>query len=111
LGKRGNVPKDFQAHPILDELLYLFPRKLFQCGKKKVELLFGPVPILRGEGEDGEIREKFFLGNKAGDALHRLCALAMPFGAGKAPGLGPPAVPVHDEGHVLGKRPGAHLPK
>lgn len=110
-GKRAQIPKDAQLDPVFLKLLPAGAREFFQRGEKEFQLAFRPVPILRGKGEHREIGKKFLLRDEAGDAFHRCCSLAVPFGAGEPAGLGPPTISIHDDGHMLRKGAAPHFLK
>ena len=62
-------------------------------------LLVGAPPVLGAEGVEGEGPEPELAG-LPGHRPDRLRALAVPLHAGQSAGLGPAAVPIHDDGDV-----------
>ena len=73
-----------------------------QNGHQDPDFQGGALPVLFGEGEQGEIRDAQFPG-QAGDDPDGLHPDHMALDAQQAAALGPAAVAVHDDGHMTGK--------
>lgn len=72
-----------------------------QDSKQSFNLTGWPVPIFRGEGEQGNIVYSMFC--QAPDNLANvLRSSAVPGDPGEPSLLGPPAVAIHNDGHMIG---------
>src|SRR6266852_8366257 len=90
-----------QAHLVLVQALGF----LLQGGHEQLlerrNLFGGPSPVLRAEGEQGQVFDAA-IGARARDSTHRLDPLLVTGDAGKIALLGPAPVAIHDDGDMPG---------
>src|SRR5882762_2338003 len=92
---------DAQAHSLLDTIRGFGEQVFVQQSQDGVDLGWRPLPVRRGKSKQGE---RFYPQSRSrrNDAPRRLGAGAMPGRTGQAPGDGPTAVAIRDDGDVQG---------
>ena len=92
-------PHDAQADAVLVEHGLLVGEVVHEQMHERRHLVLGAFPVLDGEGVKREVTD-VGIAAVAKDAPHGLAAGTVSLGAGKAAGLRPAAVAVHDDGEV-----------
>jgi hypothetical protein len=97
------LANEAQAHAALVQLGDLGPQVAAQQAHQAVDLVGGTLPVLRGEGIDGEVGNPQ-LDRRRDGVPQGLGAASVARRARQPTGLGPAAIAVHDDRHMSGRR-------
>ena len=97
-GQTVEVANDTQTHIVLHENLFLQGGK--HQGHKRRHLIFRTVPILSGEGVEGEVFHAYIFTYR-GHGTHRLDTGLVAVTARLSAFSGPAPIAIHDNGNML----------
>ena len=102
-GQSVNLPDGVETDVVLVQLPDLILEIAGEVLHQRIDLVLGAVPVLDGEGVEGEILDTR-LARRAHDGAHGFRSLPVPLDAREMPLPRPTPISIHDDGHMNGHR-------